>query len=403
LIAGAAVLLLGALLGWALWPEPRDRPPPPGVESGAAGLVPGDRYVGARACAACHPGEYAAFTGSGHARTLRPAAAHRRVPDLDGRGATDPEQPDVSWRFVLDGGRFHVERGAAGAAERSLIDYAFGSGQHAVTFTTLIDADPRQPRAVEHRLTYYTEPDAFGLTPGQQAGGVHAADGRGYAMDPATTRKCFGCHSTRLSADDDGTFDPATLIPNVSCERCHGPGRDHVAAARRGATELTLRMGPESLSAEALNSACGECHRDPAKAPPGLIRPDNTELARFQPVGLSQARCATESGEPLSCTTCHDPHSRARAHREGYVSTCLKCHDTEPRAVCPVSPRENCIGCHMPGVDSGQNVLFTDHWIRVREPADSPPGMPTRAHRVASPLVGEGSGEGDTPITTSSP
>src|SRR6516162_2160413 len=33
----------------------------------AAGRFPGDRYIGSKACAECHPGEYAQFTRSGHA------------------------------------------------------------------------------------------------------------------------------------------------------------------------------------------------------------------------------------------------------------------------------------------------------------------------------------------------
>ena len=38
-------------------------------------------------------------------------------------------------------------------------------------------------------------------------------------------------------------FDAETLIPNVTCERCHGPGRRHVEAARRGEASLDMPFG----------------------------------------------------------------------------------------------------------------------------------------------------------------
>ena len=107
------------------------------------------------------------------------------------------------------------------------------------------------------------------------------------------------------------------MIPNVSCERCHGPGRAHVEAARRGApdAELELPFGPDRFTAESLLMSCGTCHRHPSRSHPGQIRPDDPHLARFQPVGILQSRCFRESGGAFSCVTCHDPHARASSDR----------------------------------------------------------------------------------------
>lgn len=134
-------------------------------------------------------------------------------------------------------------------------------------------------------------------------------------MTPEETLKCFGCHATRTSHEGNAVLDRSTMIPNVSCERCHGPAREHVDAARRGETELTMPFGLDAWTTEQMKTFCGKCHRDPAKAPPGLIQPDNVQLARFQPVGLSQSRCYIESKGALSCVTCHDPHARAKWNR----------------------------------------------------------------------------------------
>jgi hypothetical protein len=177
------------------------------------------------------------------------------------------------------------------------------------------------------------------------------------------------------------------MIPNVSCERCHGPGRAHVAAARRGApeAELSLPFGPDRWSANTLLTLCGTCHRHPSESEPDQLVPEDSSLARFQPVGIIQSRCFKESGGAFSCVTCHDPHARVSSVRGSYEAVCLSCHGggglpaAPARATaghaektrrdgnsCPVSPRGGCVECHMPRVDAGQNVLYADHWIRVR-------------------------------------
>ena len=51
---------------------------------------------------------------------------------------------------------------------------------------------------------------------------------------------------------------------------------------------------------------------------------------------------------------------------EEKLPACLACHKPDGSPPCPISPRRDCIGCHMPALDTGQGILFTDHWIRVR-------------------------------------
>ena len=63
------------------------------------------------------------------------------------------------------------------------------------------------------------------------------------------TMKCFRCHCTLTSRHGRDRLDLDELMPNVSCERCHGPGRSHIEAARRGAPaeELIMPLGPERV------------------------------------------------------------------------------------------------------------------------------------------------------------
>jgi len=368
-----------------------DRPFP------AEGRFRGDPYIGSKACALCHPGESALHARSGHAATLLPASHVELARRLDGVTVADPERSDVRWAYRARDGRLEVSRADGQGIQRWIVQYAFGSGRHATTFVNILDPDA--PAILEHRLTYYTGEGRLGVTPGQGAADSPTPEVKPHGKELAEigSRKCFGCHATQLSARDDERIDERTMIPNVSCERCHGPGRAHVERASRKApaAQLTMPFGPNGWSSESQMMMCGSCHRHPSRARPGQIRRDDPHLARFQPVGIMESRCYRESGGAISCNTCHDPHARASSDAAWYNAKCLSCHSSvgpgEPKvatqaaikpetapAACPVSPQVACVSCHMPRVDSGQHVLYTDHWIRIRGAGDPPATSPTR-------------------------
>ena len=389
-----ALLAMLLAMGWVFWRAAREGQfgrgggLPPSVRLArdvpAGGRISGDPYIGSRACAECHPGEYALFTRSGHALTFRAASDRRLTDELAGKSVLDPVRPAVRWSYEKHDGRFQIGREEAGKIEKFVVDYALGSGHHATTFVTVLNLDP--PRILEHRLTYYTREGTLGITPGQAAQEEKPGNKpEGRVLTQQESRKCLNCHATQLSAADPEALDPTTMIPSVACERCHGPGRAHVEAARRGADERTLSMpmGPQRWTVLSQLQLCGKCHRHPSRVPPNQLNPDEPMLARFQPIGLSQSQCFKETGGALSCVSCHDPHARASSNAGDYEKVCMGCHrpspaqpafraekasgpGTLPGSVCPVSPASGCISCHMPRVDSGQHVLFTDHWIRVR-------------------------------------
>ncbi|WP_158633628.1 multiheme c-type cytochrome [Tautonia sociabilis] len=365
----AASALLG-LAGLGLW---MTMTPPPGEEADDTGQVvlsggpTRAEFAGADACIDCHPGAHASFTGSGHARTIRPAGQRRLARELDGRTLADPERSEVTWTYLLQDGLLFADRAEGGRRERIPLDFALGSGHHATTFVTVTNADPAHPTALEHRLTHFAD-GTFSVTPGQRAGDGLGRGGRlGHEMDSEEMHKCFGCHSTLTSATGSHVLDVASMIPNVSCERCHGPARAHVEARRRAEEGPALRFGLERWTVEEQLELCGTCHRHPSNAPPGIIRPDNVQLARFQPVGLMQSPCFTEGDGTLSCLTCHDPHARARSSPIFYEAICASCHGSNPTPPPTPGPPAGCLDCHMPKVDSGQGVRFTDHWIRIRD------------------------------------
>jgi hypothetical protein len=351
-----------------------DRPFPP------EGRFVADPYIGSRVCAECHPAENAMHSRSGHALTLRPAGGLEISRRLDATTQADPEIPEVTWDYRHEKGELHITRTAASEIRQWVADYAIGSGHHAVTFVSVLDH--KIPHVLEHRLTYYHRQDGksgLGITPGHDT--RPAPPGLmpyGGELPPRIARECFRCHATQLAAgDDEQRFDENTMIPNVSCERCHGPAKAHVAAARGHApeSELLLPFGPDHYTAEKLVTMCGSCHRLPLASQAGRIKPDDPNLVRFQPVGITQSQCYQKSAGAFSCVTCHDPHARVSPDRPAYDKTCLTCHGgqstprpeapAKPARTCPVSAQSRCVECHMPRKDAGQGILFSDHWIRI--------------------------------------
>jgi hypothetical protein len=365
--AGVLLTLPAGWLGWALYAWlSRDSP----VTFDVARLRdPAPKLLeGAHACRECHPGESAHYSRSGHALTLRPAARRSLARQLAGQTFVDPELPNVTWTYTLRDGRFAVNRLEAGRVQELPIDFAFGSGPHTTTFVTLKRSDLALPVALEHRLTYFARSGSLDVTPGQTLAIPDSAKTPlGLFHTPMETFKCFRCHTAVVSAKGQTTLDPATMVLNVSCERCHGPARAHVAAARRGAEgeDLALPFGTGRWSADDQMRLCGQCHRHPETGKPERIRRDNPEIVRFQPVGLMQSTCYRASRGALSCVTCHDPHARLSTSPSTYEAACLSCHRSPPLTTCPVSPQTGCINCHMPARDAGQTVLFHDHWIAV--------------------------------------
>jgi hypothetical protein len=337
--------------------------PTPAV-SGKTGQA--EMYVGRQACRDCHPAEHAAHGLSGHNLTLRPAGSWPLARQLDGQRIADPEKPGITWTYTLHDGKFSITRSKDGNPDALIpIDYALGSGLHATTFVTVARGEPGEPGGLEHRLTFFAHSQSLALTPGQHEFSKSGQSPYGYVLTPRQVQDCINCHSTRTSARSPKLLDVETMIPNVSCERCHGPGRSHVEKAQAGAPAGSLAM-PLGTGGDAATEvrACGICHRLPQHFSSSQLRPDNDVLARFPSVGLVLSKCYSASQGMLRCSTCHDPHTRVSHESTMYQQACVSCHQAAPQRTCSVSPKSGCVGCHMPPREVGRGLTFTDHWIR---------------------------------------
>jgi hypothetical protein len=359
-VAVAAAVLI-ALLARRSPPEDSIRSPlsqlPAEGESAA-------EFVGTQKCAECHPVEYAKYLRSGHSKTFEHTKDSSIARGLDGRQFHDPQR-GVTFHYHFDANGLSVTLPEKFGDKPFPLDYALGSGEHAMTFLTLVPNRGGETVGIEHRVSYFGSTHALGLTPShrtlpaqqdvEQFGRVHKGD---------KLTGCIGCHTTTAEIGDQELVD---LRANVGCESCHGPGRAHVTAEERNQPGATIAFGGHNRTAAEQVQVCGRCHRLPEMITSGITR-DNARLARFQPVGLLQSACYVKSAGRLSCTTCHDPHRHVSRDRDDYVAACVACHQpkAENARVCRVSPESGCIECHMPGIEVHPGIVFHDHWIRVR-------------------------------------
>src|SRR5262249_36174520 len=76
---------------------------------------------------------------------------------------------------------------------------------------------------------------------------------------------CLNCHVGRLHYErgvSDRYGSPPFLELGISCERCHGPGRDHadLHEARDTAGASDPIVNPAALGAGARDDVCNQCH-----------------------------------------------------------------------------------------------------------------------------------------------
>jgi hypothetical protein len=354
--AGAGSMLTETRLkapGW--WPTKGDR-------------SPGD-YAGPAACVQCHASQSKLFPEAGMARAATRAAdavSLRQNPHLTFEIGTYRYQIDSSAQNNI------LKISSRGSALSVDLLWGFGMGRIGQTYVY-----QKNDQYYESHLTFYSTTHSLDITPGHPRGQPpNLEEGAGRLLSSDETRRCFGCHMTASTTKNH--FSPQTMFLGVTCESCHGPGADHVAAAKSGMDELAAAsiMNPARLTPVESTDFCGACHRtwqDVVSDGPTRIATLNV---RFAPYRLENSQCWKKGGGRITCVTCHDPHQPLSLDPASYDSPCLQCHRAagakgsrdDRRTACPIGVKL-CVTCHMPKFNnSALHTTFTDHWIRIAEP-----------------------------------
>jgi tetratricopeptide (TPR) repeat protein len=327
-------------------------------------------FTGAARCASCHPKETMTHNRSRHSRTLHRGPALLELPFPD-KPLADPDDPKVTHTFKRDRNQIQVETRAGDRVFETVVEYAFGVREG---YVTMIGRDEEKNYRALRLSSYHTaEGIAWGPTSGDVPDSDAVEDVRG---QPIPVRdgvvRCIYCHVTNFRDYRDpppaSGVGPTVADSGIGCERCHGPGGNHLAAIKAGFPDRAI-VNAGTASSSAITVQCADCHVV-GSTPAINAAPDDPMFVRSPGLTLTFSRCYTESNGELSCLTCHDPHRDDEEPVSFYEKRCLTCHSQNNAAqtACRVNPSTNCLNCHMPKI--AVLVLhssLTDHFIRVRK------------------------------------
>ena len=322
-IGFAAVLLFCPALSRAQAPVPQ-----PAAQVTASPVAA--RYVGSAACQSCHADIYARWKKTPMANVVRDPREHPEaiIPDF--------AKPDPLLKFSKDD-----------------VALVYGSVWKQRYFTKIGN-------------DYYPEPAQWDITariwrPYFVANGtdwwstLYPPDN----MKRPTSALCDGCHSVNFNIRDNSVTEW-----NVGCERCHGPGSEHVARPVR-----TNIQNPARMDYVAASDTCIQCHSQG--------RPLTNPIAGKYydwPVGFHaglnlQDYWQLEEHKLGDTTFTHFPDGTAHKNRmqgNDFVQsvmyrrgiTCFSCHDvhgTDNNAQLrlPINQNQLCLSCHGPGSPNG--------------------------------------------------
>jgi hypothetical protein len=322
-------------------------------------------YAGNEACASCHRKEFQVHAPSEHARAMSRVTVDSHGKRFAKGNRLNDAVQGFSYQTAVKDGRCVMQASGGGVTTTAEATFGFGSGKHAITY--LGRQEHLEP---ELRLSYYHEAKRWDFSPGQPASGGQDGGMRietGVVRPAETVEGCFVCHSTVIAKEQNRLL-PETVMMGVGCEACHGAGKAHIEAVRRGDKELRMAKLSALNGQQISQQLCGQCHRSPAGDDPH-DEYNRSQLARFQGLAMSQSLCFTNSSGKLSCLTCHDAHDQKPKPQSFYNAKCSGCHSgAAPESpACSIDPKGDCVSCHMPAQSVGMPVdlRYRTHWIKV--------------------------------------
>jgi hypothetical protein len=358
-------------------------------------VVPRSEYVGDQACAECHQDKFNTYEKTAHNLTSQLANKNTIVGTFaPGTNTMTTANPNLTFRMDQKGDEFFQTAiwsspdGGAPRTRTERLDLVIGSGGKGQTYLYW-----RDNQLFQLPVGYSTVFRRWIISPGYIDG--QADFGR------AVIPRCLECHATYFDAaapdPEINIYDTNNFVLGISCERCHGPGRKHVAAYKGSSMShaaLTI-VNPAKLSPARQSEVCAQCHGGQGErflAPafsyiPGqplqnyidlgpLDSAKDVDVHGKQGKLLMKSKCYQMSSN-LNCSTCHDVHQQQR-DLAAMSQHCLACHKVDSsstHAKLGTEITQNCIDCHMPKLGSkvvyldidGQRIRpkFRSHWIKV--------------------------------------
>ena len=348
-------------------------------------------YVGVEMCKKCHQKQADGFKSTSHSKTSRLATLDNIVGPIDDQSGSLMQTPDRTLKISMESrnGTFVQNVMIKDWRCEFPMDIVTGSSKTGQTFLYW-----KGDHLYQAHASYIAEVKRWSQSPGFYDTELNFGRRIG--------RECLECHTTyaKSKPQDPNAFYPESVLFGFTCERCHGPGKQHVDyhEAYPEETEAKHLLHPGELSQERQIDLCSQCHSgmytpigeafryrpgerladyripDPVNEDAGVGGVHTTNQASR----LRKSKCfqATE----MTCTTCHDPHEFQRSNISLFSKACQQCH---PPSSCGMSEEvgdaisQDCIACHMPtsknldmtgesmGAINEANVQMVDHFIRI--------------------------------------
>ena len=352
-------------------------------------------FVGDQSCRSCHEQAWDDWKGSHHDYAIAEAGSDVIRGDFNNAEFVDGEE---AYRFYRLGEDFMVDFiGADAQTESHRIVYTFG-WEPLQQYLVYIGQGKYQAL---HAAWDTEEEKWFSLYPYETFEPDDWMHWRRGAMNWNTM--CADCHSTNLKQNydpDTDSFHTTWSVLNVSCEACHGPGKDHVELMNspnadnlpmeRIRRDLDLvRFTPQMAE---LNT-CAPCHSFRQKLTEEYIHGDpymdHFDLRVAHPPNYFADGQILEEVyvygsflqsrkfmEGVQCTDCHNPHSVQLREPLTNNRLCLMCHEPsydmpEHHFHEPNTSGTACVDCHMDGRVYMGNDFRRDHSFRVPRPHQS--------------------------------
>lgn len=303
-------------------------------------------FVGSQTCQPCH---------------AKIAENYNRTPMARSGG---PVSTLPAAEFIVNGHQYQIGGKKVSFDGGSVsADYFIGSNTSGRTYLW-----EREGYLFELPITWYARKQAWDASPGYEKDTE-------IRLTRPVEASCLRCHTSSVRpvlGTQNRYGDPPFLEGGVSCERCHGPGSEHV----RNPAQAHM-VNPAKLDSERRDSVCAQCHltgearveragRRFADFSAGERLSDYATYFVWKSTRrdlkvtshvekLAASACKRASGEALWCGTCHDVHT----NQDKTQGACLSCHAAAHHQ------EEQCASCHMPktrAVDANHGVM-TDHSI----------------------------------------
>jgi hypothetical protein len=352
-----------------------NNPRRPTVSSRERKPPPRQAYVGDAACRPCHEEEASKYPETAHHLTSRlPSKKSIAGSFTPGSNLLHTSNPYLS--FVMKAtkdGYFEsaVEELAPSKtmSRTERIDLVVGSGRKGQTYLFW-----KGDKLFELPVSYWTELDGWINSPGYPDGSPH--------FEKPVVPRCLECHGSYFewAPPPPNRFHKSTLGLGITCEKCHGPGREHVERFSSKSPPLpgtaTAILNPALFSKDRQIDACALCHAGAAEAiapPLSFVPGEAIEDYLYIPFSdkdvpvdvhgnqiqhLERSRCYQSSR--MTCTTCHNVHQPQR-DAASFSEHCLTCHKVEAcgrYSKLGATIASDCVDCHMPLQES--EVLVSD-------------------------------------------